>query len=122
MSELATSVLQASAAPLSAAEIAKILSSLADGEKTALAKIATAYAKKRPYDHQDLLQEAICGVLDGKRMWRAGLSAILFLGGVMRSIAWEWKDEHFEQDFTQLITDTAQSQQAVTATIRYVSL
>jgi len=83
---------------LSGAEIVEALGSLSDGEKTALAKIARLYAWKTPYDHQDLLQEAICRVLDGKRTWRKDLPAVPFLGGVMRSIASEWKHDPLERD------------------------
>jgi hypothetical protein len=98
MSEAAISVDRAFAPPLTAGEIDKALRALTDGEKTALAKIARAYARKTPYDHQDLLQEAICRVLDGKRSWRKGVPATLFLGGVMRSIAWGWKDEFLDPE------------------------
>jgi hypothetical protein len=41
-------------------------------------KIARLYARKTPYDKEDLIQ---------------GTGPVLFLGGVIRSIAWEWKSE-----------------------------
>ncbi|PWT90122.1 MAG: hypothetical protein C5B56_05975 [Proteobacteria bacterium] len=83
---------------LSMTEVAEAVSSLTDGEKTALAKIAKVYARRTPYDHRDLLQEAICRVLEGRRSWPAGSSATLFIGGVMRSIAWEWQDDCFDEE------------------------
>jgi hypothetical protein len=81
------------AATLSRKEIIAALQALGDGEKTGLAKIARLYAAKTPYDHADLLQEAMCRVLSGERKWRKGLPAVLFLGGVIRSIAWQWRQK-----------------------------
>jgi hypothetical protein len=78
---------------LSPAEIVKAISSLADGDKTALVKIAGAYARKTPYTGEDLIQEAFARVLEGRRAWPKEVSVTLFLGGVVRSIAWEWKTE-----------------------------
>lgn len=80
-----------SAAVLSQAEAATALQSLTDGDKTALMKIARVYAKKTPYGHEDLFQEALCRVLSGARAWPRHLTALAFLVGVLRSIAWEWK-------------------------------
>ena len=39
------------------------LNALTAADKAALIKLARLYAKKTPYDHEDLLQEAICRVL-----------------------------------------------------------
>ena len=58
--------------------------------------IARLYARRTPFDHDDLLQEAICRVLSGKRVWARGVPVRSFLVGVMRSIAWEWKSEPHE--------------------------
>src|SRR5712671_147032 len=82
-----------SAATLSRAEAAAAVRSLTVADKTALAKIARLYAKKTPYDHEDLLQEALCRVLAGTRAWPRGVQALPFLWGVVRSIAWEWKKQ-----------------------------
>jgi hypothetical protein len=100
MSELTTVEREPTAAApaLSPVEIGKALESLTDGQKTALSKIARVYARKTPYGYEDLINEAICRVLDGKRAWRRGLPVILFLGGVMRSIAWEWKKDLHEEE------------------------
>jgi len=76
---------------LSRAEVVAEIEALGDGEKTALAKIARLYANKTPYDHADLLQEALCRVLSGERKWPKGVSPLLFLGGVIRSVAWQWR-------------------------------
>jgi hypothetical protein len=56
-------------ATLSRSEIMAAIEGLGDGEKTALAKIARLHAAKTPYDHADLLQEALCRVLSGERKW-----------------------------------------------------
>ena len=81
------------AATLSQAEAVKALRALTAGDKTALMKIARIYAQKTPYGHEDLFQEALCRVLSGARMWPRHLTALAFLVGVLRSIAWEWKSE-----------------------------
>ena len=69
------------------------IQALEDGDKTSLAKIARLYAGKTPYDHADLLQEAICRVLSGERKWPKDVPPVLFLGGVVRSIAWQWRQK-----------------------------
>jgi len=78
-------------ATLSRPEVVQAIQALEDGDKTILAKIARLYARKTPYDHADLLQEALCRVLSGERKWPKGVPPILFLGGVIRSIAWQWR-------------------------------
>jgi len=82
-------------ASLSTAEVVNAIQELTDGEKTALAKIARLYATKTPYDHGDLLQEAMCRVLSGDRKWPRDLPPLLALGGVMRSVAWQWRRKDF---------------------------
>jgi hypothetical protein len=78
---------------LSVSEVEHAVASLSDGERTALAKIARLYARKTPYDKEDLIQETFARVLSGRRAWTKGTNPVLFLGGVIRSIAWEWKSE-----------------------------
>src|SRR6266545_3273789 len=66
MTTIATTGLSTSgppAATLSRAEVADAVRALSAADKTAVMKIARLYAKKTPYDHEDLLQEAICRVL-----------------------------------------------------------
>ena len=77
---------------LSQAEIIAIIRALSDADKIALLKIARLYARLyvTPYDHDDLLQEAIYRVLSGKRVWPRSVPVRSFLAGVMQSIAWEW--------------------------------
>jgi DNA-directed RNA polymerase specialized sigma24 family protein len=87
---------EASTAALSQAELIAIIQGLSDADKIALMKIARLYARRTPFDHDDLLQEAICRVLSGKRVWTRGAPVQSFLVGVMRSIAWEWKREPSE--------------------------
>jgi RNA polymerase sigma-70 factor (ECF subfamily) len=59
-------------------------------------KIARLYARRTPFGPDDLLQEAFCRVLSGKRVRARGAPIKSFLVGVMRSIAWEWKCECHE--------------------------
>ena len=84
------------AAALSPAEAGAAIRSLGAADKIALMKIARLYARKTPYDHEDLLQEALCRVLSGARAWPRTLAALPFLWGVVRSIAWEWRSETFD--------------------------
>jgi hypothetical protein len=87
---------ESSTAALSQAELIIIIQALGDADKIALMKVARLYARRTPFDHDDLLQEAICRVLSGKRVWARGVPVRSFLVGVMRSIAWEWKSELHE--------------------------
>src|SRR5215470_20338827 len=80
-------------ATLSQCEVEIAIRRLSDGEKTALMKIAMLYARKTPYDHKDLVQEAIARLLSGRRVWPRDAKTVVFVGGVIRSIAWEWKRE-----------------------------
>src|ERR1700722_1846990 len=57
------------AAILSPAEAGTAIRALGAADKIALMKIARLYARKTPYDHDDLLQEAMCRVLSGARAW-----------------------------------------------------
>lgn len=41
---------------------------------------------RRPGDEDEVLQEAICRVLEGRRKWPNGLDLFIFLSGVMKSI------------------------------------
>jgi hypothetical protein len=85
--------MSADIARLSLCQVERALASLSDGEMIALMKIARVYARKTPYDKEDLIQEAFARVLSGRRTWTKGTGPVLFLGGVIRSIAWEWKNE-----------------------------
>lgn len=75
---------------LSPAEVSRALRDLSAEEKTMLVKIARAYAGKTSYSHEDLIQEALTRVLEGKRTWPRKLPVAVFLRGVMRSIASDW--------------------------------
>jgi hypothetical protein len=88
---ISTSGPEPAAAILSPAEAGAAIRALTDVDKIALLKVARLQAKKTPYDHEDLLQEAICRVLCGRRGWPSKLDALPFLCGVVRSIAWEWR-------------------------------
>jgi DNA-directed RNA polymerase specialized sigma24 family protein len=85
--------LESPAETYTAAEIAEAIRTLAAPQKTALVKLAKAYAMKTGFGHEDLLQEALMRVLDGRRDWPRSVAAVPFLAGVMRSIAWDWRAE-----------------------------
>ena len=87
---------EASTEALSQAELIAIIQALGVADRTVLMKIARLYARRTPFDHDDLLQEAICRVLSGQRVYARGTPVRSFLVGVMRSIAWEWKSEPHE--------------------------
>jgi DNA-directed RNA polymerase specialized sigma24 family protein len=95
---LSTAAAEPAAAALSPAEAGAAIRALTAADKAALIKLARLYAKKTPYDHEDLLQEAICRVLAGTRAWPRQVAALPFLWGVVRSIAWEWKSEFVTPD------------------------
>jgi RNA polymerase sigma-70 factor (ECF subfamily) len=78
---------------LSPVEVSQAITSLTAEHKTFLVKIAKAYAWKTRYGYEDLIQEALARVLEGKRAWPRGLPAVVFLRGVMRSIASDWAPE-----------------------------
>ena len=67
--------------------------------KTALMLIAKHYARnnRTRYEHQDLLSEAYCRVLEGRRAWPREIPARIFFSGVIRSIASEWKRDLTEE-------------------------
>jgi len=98
MSDLATEQHDSSANRLSAGEIIREIKALRDSEKIAIVKIARLYARKTPYGYEDLLQEAYSRALDGRRAWNRGVPAVLFFGGVIRSLAWEWKNEFVNEE------------------------
>jgi DNA-directed RNA polymerase specialized sigma24 family protein len=75
--------------PLSEAEVRSEINSLTAGEQTKLIKIAGYYARIEGPD--DLVQEAICRVLERKRVWPRGLEKLGFLAGVIKSIAGDRK-------------------------------
>jgi DNA-directed RNA polymerase specialized sigma24 family protein len=74
----------------SPAEVSQAIRSLSPEQKTLLVKIAKAYVWKTGYGYEDLVQEALARVLEGKRAWPRNLPIAVFLRGVMRSIASDW--------------------------------
>jgi DNA-directed RNA polymerase specialized sigma24 family protein len=54
----------------------------------------------RGHSAEDLLNEAIARVLDGRRPWPSYMPLHRFFSGVMRSVAFEWRgDERREQPY-----------------------
>jgi hypothetical protein len=80
---------------LSPVEVSQAIRSLTAEHKTLLVKIAKAYAWKTSYGYEDLIQEALTRILEGKRAWPRKLPVVVFLRGVMRSIASDWAPEGF---------------------------
>ena len=95
MSELSPPTIEATPPPLSEAEVRNEINSLTAGERTKLIKIARHYGKGRISfeEPDDLVQEAICRVLAGKRKWPRDLEKLKFLAGVIKSIAGDRKRE-----------------------------
>ena len=83
---------------MSAGEIIREIKALRDGEKIAIVKIARLYARRTRYEYEDLLQEAYSRALDGRRAWTRGVPAVQFFGGIIRSLAWEWKNEFVNEE------------------------
>jgi DNA-directed RNA polymerase specialized sigma24 family protein len=98
MSTFASALMEPDSTTLSVQEVAAAIQALTDADKTAVVKIARFYSQRSQYAHEDLLQEAICRVLEGRRAWPRELSGRVFLGGVMRSIAWEWKSDLVDEE------------------------
>jgi hypothetical protein len=99
MSELTTTESEVDLAPLSEAELRNEINRLTAGERTKLIKIARHYARVGiNFEPHDLVQEAICRVLDGRRVWPRDLPAIRFLAGVIKSIASEWKTDFVNKE------------------------
>jgi hypothetical protein len=96
-------------------EIAVAVAQLGPGEKVALMKIAKLYARRTPYDHEDLIHEALARILSGRRIWPRHVDATMFIGGVIRSIAWEWRCERPGNE-NELI-DVASEERAANAAI-----
>jgi len=96
--DVPTAAPEPAVAILSPAEAGAAIRALSVADKAALMKLASLYARKTPYDHEDLLQEAVCRVLAGARTWPRHVAALPFLWGVVRSIAWEWKKEFVERE------------------------
>jgi DNA-directed RNA polymerase specialized sigma24 family protein len=87
--------------PLSQDEMVAVISGITSAEKTTLMMIARNIAQKRramKYQYGDLVQEAFCRVLEGRRTWPQGLPAMVFLRGVMESIASEWRSEFVSEE------------------------
>jgi DNA-directed RNA polymerase specialized sigma24 family protein len=78
-------------------EIMRMLQSLTAPQKTGLNKVARIYAAKTSYGHdghKDLIQEAYLRVLNGQREWPRNVAVVPFLAGVMRSVAWDWREKN----------------------------
>jgi hypothetical protein len=82
------------APPLSDAEVRSEISSLTAGERTKLILIARHYAWRFRISFEDpdeFFHEAICRVLERKRVWPRSVEKLRFLAGVIKSIAGDRK-------------------------------
>src|SRR5215468_2588466 len=86
----------ASAETYSPTEVSQAIRYLSTEQKTLLVKIAKAYVWKTSCGYEDLIQEALARVLEGKRAWPRDLPIVVFLRGVMRSIASDWPPERYD--------------------------
>ena len=60
-------------------------------------EIAMMYARRiAPHGYDDLLQETVLRVLEGRRRWPRRLPKISFLAGVARSIASDWRSQQLD--------------------------
>jgi DNA-directed RNA polymerase specialized sigma24 family protein len=87
MSELPPPGIGTTLPPLSEAEIRCEISSLTAGGRTRLIRIANYYGRISFEEPDELVHEAICRVLEGKRAWPRDLEKLGFLAGVIKSIA-----------------------------------
>ena len=68
-------------------EIADAIQNLSEADWVRLHKVALAYARNRPIEPDDLLQEAFRRALDGDRRCLVHIDPVRFLAEAMRSIA-----------------------------------
>ena len=80
-------------------ELADAIRGLSDAEWGRLRKVAAAYARGRPIEADDLLQEAFRRALDGNRTCPAHVTVVKFLAEAMRSIAHGEKEKGDKQPF-----------------------
>jgi hypothetical protein len=91
MSELPPPGIETTLPPLSEPEVRNEINLLTAGERTRLIRIASYYGRISFEEPDELVHEAICRVLEGKREWPRHLEKLGFLAGVIKSIAWDRK-------------------------------
>jgi RNA polymerase sigma-70 factor (ECF subfamily) len=97
MSEPSPAEIKTDLPPLSEAEIRTEINALTVADQTRLIKIASNHARLKRWKLElpELLQEALCRVLEGRRTWPRDLPAIPFLIRVIESVASEHKSVRF---------------------------
>jgi hypothetical protein len=98
MSEPSSATPDSAPPVLSQEEVRAALQSLTVAEKTAMNKAARFFARTTSEEHIDLIQETFLRLLGGERKWRKDLPRLVVLNGVMRSIAWEWKQRERREE------------------------
>ena len=91
-------------------ELADAIRGLSDAESGRLRKVAAAYARGRPIEADDLLQEAFRRALDGNRTWPAHVTVVKFLAEAMRSIAHGEKEKGDKQPLLVPIANHSNSE------------
>jgi len=82
---------------LSLAEIESLISKLTVADRTRLIRIVQKYEGRIKYEPEDLVNEALCRVLDERRSWPRRVETMPFLVEVIKSIASEWKQDLQEE-------------------------
>lgn len=94
-------------------EFAHAIRSLSEAEWGRLHKVAGAYARGRPIEADDLLQEAFQRAFDGNRTWPAHVTVVKFLAEAMRSIAHGEKEKADKQPLLVPIANHSNSEPVI---------
>ena len=98
---------------LTRVEVKRSIAALTAADWLRLHKVARALCRDGAFQADDLLQEAFQRALDGTRHCARTLDIILFLAGVMRSIASDWRKARKRRPEMSLVTATGWLQEVV---------
>lgn len=88
-------------------EAAAALEQLGTADKVRLEKIARNRVRGLQHvEWSDLLQEAVRRVIEGTRKWPLQVSIVVFMAGVMRSIANEYWEQHYRTEEAGVLLET----------------
>jgi DNA-directed RNA polymerase specialized sigma24 family protein len=99
------------ALPLTELEVKRAIAVLAPAGWLRLHKAARALCRNAHFDAEDLLQEAFERALEGSRQCSRTLDIVLFLVGVMRSIASDWRKARRRRPEMSLVSPTGSLQE-----------
>jgi DNA-directed RNA polymerase specialized sigma24 family protein len=94
-------------------ELADAIRTLSDADWGRLRKVAAAYARGRPIEADDLLQESFRRTFEGGRSCPAHVTVVKFLAEAMRSIAHGEKEKGDKQPVLVAIANHSDSKAAV---------